>query len=99
MPHRFNFKKMVQKNLFDWSVVEEQIKINKQPRLDWNKLIGMTLTKACAMFKASGLNAEQSYNILILEHPDWSHEIKRRLKIGVCARFGEMKTSQEVLSK
>ena len=82
-----------------WELVEQQIKRNTKPRINWKALIGMSLTRAIARFKAAGLNAEQTYNSLVFEHPDWSDEIKRRLQIGVAARFGEMATSQSELKK
>ena len=87
------------KEIIGWELVEEQIKKNSYPRINWKPLLNMSLTRAIAKFKAAGLNAEQAYKILVFEHPDWSDEVKRRLKIGIAARFGEMATSQSELKK
>lgn len=90
---------MTQQQLFGWQVIEKQIEINKQQRLNWKQIIGMSLTRACARFKAAGYDAKKTYEILCFEHEDWSDEVRRRLYIGINARFGEMGTSQDELHK
>lgn len=91
--------KEIQEDLLNWDFVKKQIDKNTYPRINWRDLIGMSLTRACAKFKAVGLTSLQAYDILCSEHPNWSNEVKRRLKIGVAARFGEMGTSQKELNK
>lgn len=82
-----------------WQVVEEQIERNQQPRINWKPLLGMSLTKAVARFRAAGLTAKQTLDALYFEHPELTEEAKRRLKIGVCARFGEMGSVESELKK
>jgi len=81
---------------FDWGVVENAIQQNTKQRFNWKLYLGMSLTQAIAKLKFEGLTAEQSYHELIKTHPDLNEELKRRLKIGVCARFGEMGTVEKV---
>ncbi|KKN25432.1 hypothetical protein LCGC14_0884640 [marine sediment metagenome] len=81
-------------NLYNLGVVQAQIDINTQKRLNWKQLIGMSLTRAVAKFRGSGLNASQTINILCKENPGWNSEVIRRLEIGVHARFGEMHTAE-----
>lgn len=88
-----------EKPLTSWDVVEEQMEKNKMPRINWKALLGMSLTRAVARFKAAGLDGDLIYKTLIFEHPELTDEMKRRLKIGVAARCGEMATSQSELKK
>lgn len=84
---------LVQESLDSWSVVEEQIKKNSYPRINWRAIFGMSLTRVVARFRACGLSPDLTFETLCFEHPEFSDEMKRRLKIGVCARFGEMGTA------
>lgn len=82
-----------------WAVVNEAIANNHRERLNWKALLGMSLNRAVAKFKAQGYNAAQTLEALNISHPEWDSETRRRLKIGVCARFGEMETAQKELKK
>lgn len=75
-----------------WEVVQEAISKNRQPRMHWQSILKMSLTRAVARFKAAGMTAEQTIKAIEFEHPDLTDEARRRLKIGVCARFGEAGT-------
>jgi hypothetical protein len=82
------------------NVVKPEIERNTYPRINWRAFFkGLSLTRVIAKFKAAGLNASQTYDTLVYENPTFSEEVKRRLKIGVAARFGEMKTAQSELKK
>ncbi len=83
----------------NWDIVEEQKKLNNRPRINWKAILGMSLTRAIARFKAAGLNADMTYKTICLEHPELSEEMIRKLRIGVAARYGEMATSQSELKK
>lgn len=82
-----------------WPIVEKEMEKNQQPRINWKAIIGMSLTRAIARFKAAGLTADMTYDTLLFENPNLTQEMKRRLRIGVCARFGEMSTAQSELKK
>ena len=79
-------------------VVVPEIKRNNYPRMNWKGVLGMSLTRAVARFKAAGMSAEQTIKAIEFEN-DLTDEAKRRLRIGVCARFGEMGTAQSELKK
>ena len=82
----------------DWDLVEEQMQINTKDRYNWKELFGMSLTRYIAQMKAHGFDAEGAYkeicNVYMI-----NDELKRRLKIGVAARYGEMATAQSELNK
>ena len=78
-----------------WEEIDKQIERNTQERINWKKYLNMSLTKAVAKYRAAGCDADITYNSIINEHPELTTEEKRRLKIGVCARFGEMETAQK----
>lgn len=82
-----------------WYIVEEQINLNKQKRINWVTVLGMSLTKAVAKFKMGDLPAEFCYEEICKTHLELTDEMKRRLKIGICARYGEMGTALGELSK
>ena len=81
-----------------WDLVEEQKEINTRDRFDWRSVLGMSLTRAVAKLKATGLSADDTY-LEICKTFNLSEELKRRLKIGVAARYGEMATAQSELNK
>lgn len=90
---------MVEQNLnnyFNWNVVEKEIQRNTIKRFNWKLYLGHSLTSCIAKLREQGLDAEETYHELIKTHPDLNEELKRRLKIGVCARFGEMGTVEKV---
>lgn len=82
-----------------WQHVEEQIARNKQPRFNWKAVLGMSLTRKIARYKAAGMTVEQTIKAINEDVPGLTEEAQRRLKIGVCARFGEMGTAQSELRK
>lgn len=82
-----------------WQLVVDEIKRNQYPRINWRVVLGMSLTRACARFKAAGMTAEQTIKALEFEHEDLTEEARRRLRIGVCARFGEIGTAQSEFKK
>jgi len=85
---------MAQTDLNVWEVVKEQIQVNRKSRINWKDVFGETLTKVVASHRAQGLNALFTLAALCGKYPGMSEELKRRLKIGVCARFGEMKSEE-----
>lgn len=82
-----------------WEFINEQIERNKTSRINWKPIFKMSLTRVCAKFKAAGLSSEQTFDAICFEHPEFSEEMKRRLKIGVFARFGEMNTEMKEMNK
>jgi citrate lyase beta subunit len=73
-----------------WKVVNEQIARNRQARINWTRVFGMSLSKYVARCKAEGLSALQTLDKAITENAGLSDEARKRLKIGICARFGEI---------
>lgn len=87
-------------DLRPWLATQEQIKKNKQPRINWKPLLnGNSLNRACYRFSVAGLDAEQTFRILKYEHPEFSQEMLRRLEIGINARFSELGTAKSELIK
>jgi hypothetical protein len=82
-----------------WQIVEEAKRRNSQDRINWKQILGVTLTREVARLKAEGLNPERAYGVIVNAHPELTAEQKRRLLIGVAARFGEMGTAESELNK
>jgi len=81
-----------------WQVVEEEVKRSKILRVNWKEIFGMSLTKKIAELKASGFALEETLDIL-KSTPGLNGELKRRIKIGVCARYGEIKSEEKARIK
>ena len=75
--------------------LDKNILRNELPRFSWSRMFGISLTKYVARLRAEGLDASQTFRIIIYENPNLTTEEKRRLKIGVSARFGEMKSAEK----
>lgn len=80
-----------QSSLLNWAVVKEQIQRNRTPRLNWKIMIGMSLNAAVAKFRSAGVGPDLMYSVMVMDHPEWTYETRRRLQIGICARYGEQK--------
>lgn len=78
-----------------WRVINEQIEKNRQARINWKRVFGMSLSKYVARCKAQGLSPLQTLDKAITENAGLSDEAKKRLKIGICARFGEINSEME----
>lgn len=79
----------------EYEVVKEQIDRSKIPRVNWKAIFQETLTKVVAGYYAKGHTAESAYLDIVARLKNQSidnPELLRRLKIGVCARFGEIKS-------
>jgi len=76
----------------NWDIVEQQMKLNKSYRIKWKAYYGMSLTRLIAQLKAQGLSQNQTYERILSLQPDLPSELKRRLQIGIAARFGETAT-------
>ena len=90
---------MSQEKLNPWAVVKAEMDRNTNQRVSWAALIGQSLPKACARYKAAGLDAEQALQSILYEHPKLSDEAQRRLKIGVCTEFSRMGSHARELNK
>ena len=76
----------------NWSIVEEQMSLNKSYRIKWKAYLGNTLNRVVARLKVEGNTADEAYRKNCDMRPDLPEELKRKLKIGVAARFGETGT-------
>jgi len=83
------------REIINWDLVENQKKINKGDRLNWKEVLGITLTKVVANLKSKGYNSNKVYDYICNKYPTLTSEHKRRLKIGIAARFGEIDSEKE----
>lgn len=84
-------------------VVQTEMDRNTGKRVTWKTLIGSSLTKLVAGHYAEGKTAEETYNEiqkLMISKGITDDDLFRRMKIGVCARRGEIKSeTNEIKSK
>jgi len=79
----------------EYDVVNEQIDKSRIPRLNWVLIFGETLTKKTAGYYARGFSHEEAYNDIVQTLKGMAidnEELLRKLKIGVCARYGEIRS-------
>lgn len=91
-----------QKTIKEWDVVQEAIDRNTQPRICWKRVFGDTLTKTVAGQYAEGKTSQEAYGFLVdwLKQRNLAHpELLRRLLIGVCARYGEIKSESRRIAE
>lgn len=72
-----------------WARIRKEIKQSSTDRLSWTKILGMSLNRKVAILKGLNWNSDEVYASIVREHPSLPNEAKRRLKIGVAARYGE----------
>jgi predicted nucleic acid-binding Zn ribbon protein len=72
-----------------WAIIRKEIKRSKIKRISWKKTLGMSLNKKVAILKGIGMDSQMVYQNILSEKSGLNYEQKRRLKIGICARFGE----------
>jgi hypothetical protein len=84
------------------SVLSSEIKRNQSGRIDWRRYLGETLTKKVAFHYAKGKDAVETYKELSKVLQDKGikdDDIFRRMKIGVCARFGEICSERDKIEE
>lgn len=90
-------------NQFDeYEVVDYQIKRSNIPRINWKAIFGESLTKVVAEYYAKGNTAPETYTKIEQRLKDMAitnTEILRKLKIGVCARFGEIRSETNKIKR
>jgi hypothetical protein len=91
-PHRFTANCKSHEEV--WEETEKRIQHGKIDRFQWQNYLGEPLTKLIARLKAQGMEKEQVYGNIITAYPALTEELKRRLEIGISARFGEIKTAE-----
>ena len=85
-----------------WQTIEEQIRRSKIKRINWKKLFGETLTKLSAQYYAEGKTHKEAYRKLSKELRDKGltfPKIFENLKIGISARYGEIKSESKRISE
>lgn len=83
---------MVQTNLNnEWTIVNKEINKNKLNRFNWKLIFGKSLSKIVAYNKIKGLTTEETYSKILRDYPFliYEEELKKRLWIGINARFAE----------
>ena len=86
----------------EYDIVNQQIKYNRLPRINWVLIFGETLTKKVATYYAKGFTPEQAYNDIVSKLKNMAidnEELFRKLKIGVCARYGEIRSESKRISE
>lgn len=83
-------------NYITWEVVEKEIERNTSDRINWKEYLNMSLSKAINLIRANGMDADFCYNELCKVHPEFTYEMKRKLRIGISARYGEQKSAENV---
>jgi hypothetical protein len=71
-----------------WVRVKKEIKRSRTDRISWKKILGMSLNKKVVLLKELGLDSNQAYDRLNTTY-SLNNEAKRRLRIGIAARYGE----------
>ena len=71
----------------EWQVVNEQIERSTIPRENWALILGKSLSKIIAGYKAQGLNVDEVLGKILKDYPHLTEEQIRKLRIGVSSRF------------
>jgi hypothetical protein len=89
-----------------WGVINKQVKISKIKRYPWKKILGTSLTKVIVFnHEKYGYSAQVLIDKLIYhpaidsfirQHPSEAEDIKKNIRISVCARIGENNSSDKV---
>lgn len=95
-------KEIKEEHISEWSIINAQIKRSKIFRINWKELFGKTLTKKVSELYAKGYTNKEAYQALSNELA-WKGISARKyyenLKIGVAARFGEIKSESNEIKK
>jgi len=95
----------------EWNIINKQIERSKIPRIGWKRILGKSLTKYVAEQFANGLSSNDALVVLKdkirdngilmkLRQEGWSAEqVLSNLKIGVCARYGEIKSERNEIKR
>lgn len=92
--------KLMQQSLSEWEVINEQIQRSKISRINWKHIFNESLTQVVARYYAKGHDATETYDLIkkrLSNMQITNQELLRKLKIGVCARFGEMNTQGKII--
>jgi len=86
-----------------WPVVQKEIDANTHLRVNWKQIFvtlegkGMSVNELVSRLRQAGCNnAKLAYEIICMRHPQLTEEMKRRLLISICARYGESATQLKV---
>lgn len=85
-----------------WNIINEQIERSKIPRINWKKILGDSLTKIAAGMYARGFTAQETYRILAKKLHGMGYsggKIYENLKIGISARYGEIKSETRKINE
>lgn len=89
-----------------WEEVNKKIEINKSFRYSWKRIFGQTLTSLILTYKNQGLTAIETFLVICsmeqireaTKHfPGIAEDMKDKIKISVCARYGEQQTASKIL--
>lgn len=80
-----------------WDIINEQRERNTGDRVHWKSLLGESLTKKAASLYGKGVSREQAVLTIeqhLKEKGMLTERLQEKIKIGVSARYGEMKSEQ-----
>lgn len=90
------------KEFDEYEIVNDQINRSKIPRLNWKLVFGETLTKIVAEYyanKKTPIEAYEDIKVKLANMSITSPELLRRLKIGVCSRYGEIRSERKKIAE
>jgi hypothetical protein len=83
-----------------WTTIRNQIERNTRKRTNWKLILGSTLTRVITRLRISGASPTDAYNEIINNpimklikenYINIYYDMCEKIKIGVCARYGEQK--------
>lgn len=86
----------------NWDIIDEQIQRSKIKRFDYKSLLGKTLTEVITDYKNKGLDSSKTtilINDTLAQKGITQTNIFRKVRISVCARYGEQNASMKRLLK
>lgn len=86
----------------EYEVVNKEIESSREVRINWKKVLGETLTKITAEQYAKGRTPVEAYELIkqrLISEGYNNDELLRKLKIGVCARFGEIRSEHSKINE
>ena len=86
-----------------WPVVQNEIAHNTSLRVNWKQIFitlegkGVSVNELVSRLRQAGCNnAKLAYDVILMTYPMLTEEMKRRLLISICARYGESATQLKV---
>lgn len=91
-----------------WEEIKRNVGRSKIPRYKWRLIFGESLTAKILKLKKKGFSAIETYHLILDDEvvrkiikffPERERHIKEKIKISVCARYGENNTALKILNE